>query len=235
MTPSVPHDIVAALARAGFIEPRVAARRLKRLTGGVSSDIWRVDLRAGPVCVKRALPRLRVAAQLGGAGRAQPLRSGVDAGGGGVVPGAAPRLAHDEAPACSPWSTSTRRRHPLWKTELRAGRADPARRRRSASASRASTPRRPQRRVARRFATDSASTPSAWSPTCCHRRAPPGGRGRLQALAETPPTPARRWCMATSARRTSWSGRTGRCSSTPNAPGTATRPSISRSASTTCC
>ena len=31
------------------------------LTGGVSSDIWKVELRSGPVCVKRALPRLRVA------------------------------------------------------------------------------------------------------------------------------------------------------------------------------
>src|SRR5712671_3962847 len=31
------------------------------LAGGVSSDIWRVDLVRGPVCVKRALPRLRVA------------------------------------------------------------------------------------------------------------------------------------------------------------------------------
>lgn len=30
--------------------------------GGVSSDIWRVDTAGGPVCVKRALPKLRVAA-----------------------------------------------------------------------------------------------------------------------------------------------------------------------------
>ena len=32
----------------------------RELTGGVSSEIWRVDLATGPVCVKRALPRLRV-------------------------------------------------------------------------------------------------------------------------------------------------------------------------------
>jgi len=31
------------------------------LGAGVSSDIWRVDLASGPVCVKCALPRLRVA------------------------------------------------------------------------------------------------------------------------------------------------------------------------------
>lgn len=32
------------------------------LTGGVSSDIWRIDTPDGPVCAKRALARLRVAA-----------------------------------------------------------------------------------------------------------------------------------------------------------------------------
>ena len=34
--------------------------RYTPLTGGVSSDIWRVDLRCGSICVKRALPQLRV-------------------------------------------------------------------------------------------------------------------------------------------------------------------------------
>jgi hypothetical protein len=43
------------LARAGEVPP------VEALTGGVSSDIWRVDLSRSPVCVKRALPRLRVA------------------------------------------------------------------------------------------------------------------------------------------------------------------------------
>lgn len=33
---------------------------MQRLPGGVSSDIWRVDLPEGPVCVKRALPSLKV-------------------------------------------------------------------------------------------------------------------------------------------------------------------------------
>ena len=36
----------------------------ERLTGGVSSDIWRIDLPSGPICVKRALEKLRVAAGL---------------------------------------------------------------------------------------------------------------------------------------------------------------------------
>ena len=32
------------------------------LSGGVSSDIWRVDLPGRAICVKRALPKLRVEA-----------------------------------------------------------------------------------------------------------------------------------------------------------------------------
>ena len=61
MTPPVPHEIVAALVRAELIEPGTQPAG-EPLTGGVSSDIWRVDVRDGAVCVKRALPRLRVAA-----------------------------------------------------------------------------------------------------------------------------------------------------------------------------
>ena len=45
------------LHRAGLGSPV----RMEPLTGGVSSDIWRVDLPGASICVKRALPRLRVA------------------------------------------------------------------------------------------------------------------------------------------------------------------------------
>jgi len=53
-------DILAALVRNGLVSaddtPEFTA-----LTGGVSSDIWRVDLKSGPICVKRALAKLKVA------------------------------------------------------------------------------------------------------------------------------------------------------------------------------
>ena len=53
----------AFLARSGLAAPDVA-RRWTPLEGGVSSDIWRVDLADGrTLCVKRALPRLKVAAE----------------------------------------------------------------------------------------------------------------------------------------------------------------------------
>jgi hypothetical protein len=52
-------DLTAALIRLGVL--RAGERiTLEPLAGGVSSDIWRVDLPSGPVCVKRALARLKV-------------------------------------------------------------------------------------------------------------------------------------------------------------------------------
>jgi len=50
----------AALVRMGLIAPEAPLPAMERLTGGVSSDIWRIDLPSGPACIKRALPRLRV-------------------------------------------------------------------------------------------------------------------------------------------------------------------------------
>src|SRR6478735_5919307 len=61
MREAPPAEIVAALRRMHLL-PGDAEAGGDRLTGGVSSDIWRIDLPAGPVCVKRALAKLRVAA-----------------------------------------------------------------------------------------------------------------------------------------------------------------------------
>src|SRR5436189_2133922 len=97
------------------------------LTGGVSSQIWRVDLRSGPVCVKRALPKLRVEREwLAPIERNQYefawLRV-VSA----IAPRAVPRLlAHDAEQNLFVMEFLSPESHPLWKTELRSGRADPA-------------------------------------------------------------------------------------------------------------
>ena len=56
-----PHDLRQALVRMGLLKAGVRPA-LQPLSGGVSSDIVRVDLADGPICVKRALPQLRVAA-----------------------------------------------------------------------------------------------------------------------------------------------------------------------------
>ena len=54
-------ELEAALQRMGLAR---AGERLifERLSGGVSSDIWRIELERGPVCIKRSLAKLRVAA-----------------------------------------------------------------------------------------------------------------------------------------------------------------------------
>lgn len=54
-------DIYRILRRAGLIAAGETPR-IRALTGGVSSEVLRVDLAAGPVCIKRALPQLKVAA-----------------------------------------------------------------------------------------------------------------------------------------------------------------------------
>ncbi len=55
-------DVILALQRMGLLESGQCPS-LEPLTGGVSSDIGRIDLPSGPACVKRALPRLRVSAE----------------------------------------------------------------------------------------------------------------------------------------------------------------------------
>lgn len=55
-------DIARALRRMGLLDSGPCPA-LTPLRGGVSSDIWRVDLASGPACIKRALPRLRVSAE----------------------------------------------------------------------------------------------------------------------------------------------------------------------------
>ena len=89
----VPNDILAVLRRGAMLDFE-AEPAGEPLTGGVSSDIWRVDLASGPVCVKRALARLKVRADW----RAPVERSGYEAAwieiARGVSPSAAPELLY---------------------------------------------------------------------------------------------------------------------------------------------
>src|SRR3954465_7061126 len=56
----LPESVLISLRKLELLGPNEIPAATA-LSGGVSSDIWRVDLARGPVCVKRALPRLRVA------------------------------------------------------------------------------------------------------------------------------------------------------------------------------
>ena len=52
-------EVRAALLRMNLLEA-AAPLRLTRLEGGVSSDVWRAELPDRTICIKRALPKLRV-------------------------------------------------------------------------------------------------------------------------------------------------------------------------------
>ena len=125
MAEAPPSDILAALRRMGLLGPGIPALG-ERLTGGVSSDIWRIDLPSGPVCIKRALAKLRVAADW----QAPVERNRYEARwmqrANAAAPGAAPRLLGvDEASGALAMQFLPPDRYALWKTQLRDGDADP--------------------------------------------------------------------------------------------------------------
>ena len=118
--------ILAFLRHAGLADAHERPHA-EPLTGGVSSDIWKVDLRDRTLCVKRALPRLRVA-QLWEAPveRNRYERMWMEAV-RAIVPGAAPQvIAHDDPGGFFAMEYLDPARYPLWKLELAAGRAEPA-------------------------------------------------------------------------------------------------------------
>jgi aminoglycoside phosphotransferase (APT) family kinase protein len=98
------------------------------LAGGVSSDIWRLSLPDGrEICVKRALPKLKVAADW----RAPVVRNIYEARwlseADRALPGAVPKLlGQDEATGCLAMAFLSPEDHPVWKARLRDGHADAA-------------------------------------------------------------------------------------------------------------
>jgi aminoglycoside phosphotransferase (APT) family kinase protein len=95
------------------------------LTGGVSSDIWRIDTDDGPVCAKRALARLRVAADW----RAPIERNRYEARWMEVadeaVPGCAPKvLGQHPGLGVLVMRYLPPTAYALWKGRLRDGRVD---------------------------------------------------------------------------------------------------------------
>lgn len=108
------------------LAPPALGRRWTALTGGVSSDIWRVDLDDGrTLCVKRALPRLKVAADW----QAPVSRNAFERAwlqfAAGVLPQAVPKvLAHDAEAGLFAMQFLDPADHPVWKAQLLAGRVD---------------------------------------------------------------------------------------------------------------
>jgi aminoglycoside phosphotransferase (APT) family kinase protein len=118
LSDSLPEEVVTFLRRHKLVQAdEVPAAQA--LSGGVSSDIWRVK----DFVVKRALPRLRVA---------QVWEAPVERNGyerlwletaNAIVPGIAPRVL---AGGDGCFAMEYLGELPVWKAELRAGRADAA-------------------------------------------------------------------------------------------------------------
>ena len=95
------------------------------LAGGVSSDIWKVELASGPICVKRALPKLKVKADWFAPVERNAFEVAWMETANSLQPGIAPRvLAHDADQGVFAMAYLPPEDHPTWKDELRAGRAD---------------------------------------------------------------------------------------------------------------
>jgi tRNA A-37 threonylcarbamoyl transferase component Bud32 len=118
---AVPPEFAEALRELGL----AGAEALfgEPLTGGVSSDIWRIDLPDGPICAKRALPKLRVTADW----RSPIVRNRYEARwmrvAAAAAPGSAPRLL-GQHPRLGVLAMAYLPRHALWKQQLRDGLAD---------------------------------------------------------------------------------------------------------------
>jgi len=113
------------LDRSGLVKLDVP-RRLTPLTGGVSSDIWRVEVADGrSLCVKRALAKLKVAADW----QAPVSRNAYEWAwiqfAVGVLPQAVPQpLAHDESVGMFAMGYLDPATHPVWKQQLLSGEVD---------------------------------------------------------------------------------------------------------------
>ncbi len=115
-----------ALVRMGLAAPGTAFD-CEPLAGGVSSDIYRVTIGERVCCIKRALPRLKVAADW----RADPARNRFEVAwlrfAREVAPTSVPEVLGEDVDGLAfamTWLDPAR--HPVWKSQLRDGHVDPA-------------------------------------------------------------------------------------------------------------
>lgn len=115
--------VTATLIAHGLARP-VERPNFTPLAGGVSCDVYRVDLARGPICVKQALPRLRVA----GDWRVDPARAHAEALWLAEAPALdvpAPRLLlEDRATHLIAMEYLPPATHPVWKDRLMVGVSD---------------------------------------------------------------------------------------------------------------
>ncbi len=118
-------EIRDALVEMGLAAPG-AIRSMTSLSGGVSCDVYRVELDARTICVKRALAKLRVKADW----RAPAERSSAEVAwlrlAGKIVPGSAPAILGEDAKRhVFAMEFFPPGEYPVWKTVLASGRIEP--------------------------------------------------------------------------------------------------------------
>ncbi len=118
--------IAASLVRMGVIGSQERPR-VRQLDGGVSSEIWLIDVPGRRLCLKRALPQLRVAQVW----EAPVVRNRHEFAwfrvAGRACPDAVPRLiGQDSAAGLFVMEYLDPAMYPVWKNQLRDGHADPA-------------------------------------------------------------------------------------------------------------
>ncbi len=117
-------QIIDSLTRLKLLENPDAVQ-FERLTGGISSDIWKVTTPDQTFCVKRALPQLRVEEEWAVSVERNKFEVAWCHIANNIVSSSAPRiLAHDESAKLCVMTYLDPQNHKLWKNELRDGRAD---------------------------------------------------------------------------------------------------------------
>lgn len=123
MRSPLPEPVLAFLRESGLAAPGETPEAVA-LAGGVSSDIWKIKLPTGLACVKRALPRLRVAQVWEAPVERNRFEVRWLETANRIVPGIAPRVLAATEAGC--FAMEYLGELPVWKAELRAGRADVA-------------------------------------------------------------------------------------------------------------
>ncbi len=117
-------EILRSLKDLGLLED-VASARFEAMTGGVSSDIWKISTDRRVLCVKRALPKLKVEADWFAPVERIRYEVAWYQVANEKVPGSAPRIvAFDDKAMLCVMEFLDPQTHKLWKTELRDGHAD---------------------------------------------------------------------------------------------------------------
>lgn len=121
-----PDPVMAtSLVESGLIHS-IESASFEALTGGVSSDIWKVTGGQKVFCVKRALPKLKVAADWLAPVERNRYEVCWYRTANSISKGSAPEiLMHDEKNMLFAMEFLDPKDHKLWKSELRDGRADP--------------------------------------------------------------------------------------------------------------